>query len=120
MNIQGRTLEEAIKRWKAIPDFMDDQKVHHGEDKREIANYLFDFHCYYGCGGTKAYTSKEHKTEHWIDQVDRCELDLVSPRVVYWTTRGRVTRIKLLLLMTRRNWTAGKIGKLLCSMTTIS
>ena len=95
MNIQGRTLEEAIKRWKAILEFMDDQEVHHGEDKREIVDYLFDFHCYYGRGGTKAYTSKEHKTEYWIDQVDRCELDLVSPRVVYWTTKGRVTRIKI-------------------------
>ena len=44
MNIQGRTLEEAIKRWKAIPEFMDDQEVHHGEAKREIVDYLFDFH----------------------------------------------------------------------------
>ena len=74
---------------------MDDQEVHHGEDKREIVDYLFDFHCYYGREDSKAYTSKEHKTEYWIDQVDRCELDLVSPRVVYWTTRGRVTRIKI-------------------------
>ena len=74
---------------------MDDQEIDLGEDKREGMDYLFDFHCFYGQGATKKDTSKEHKTEYWIDQVDLCELDLVSPRVIYWTSKGRVTRIKV-------------------------
>ena len=56
---------------------------------------MFDFHCYYGHGSSKQATCKEHKAKYWIDQVDRCELDLVSPRLIYWTSKGRVTRIKI-------------------------
>ena len=95
MNIPGRTLEEAVRKWEEIPDFMDDQDVDHGEDKREIVDYLYDFHCFYGCGSTKKDTSKEHKTEYWIDQVDHCELDLVSPRVIYWTSKHNCRQLDL-------------------------
>ena len=48
---------------------MDGQDVDPGEDKKPIMDYLFDFHCFYGRGATKRDTSKEHKTEYWIDQV---------------------------------------------------
>ena len=44
MNIQGKTLDEAVKRWKEIPNFMDDQDVDHGKDKWESIDFLFDFH----------------------------------------------------------------------------
>ena len=39
---------------------------------------------------------KENKFEYWITQVDRCELDLVNPRMIYWTSLGRVTRVKMI------------------------
>ena len=88
MNIQGKTLEEAIGKWNELPDFMDDQDVDHGKDKREIIGYLYDFHCFYGRRSTRKNTSKEHKVVYRIDQVDRCEMDLAFPRLIYWTTKG--------------------------------
>ena len=36
-----------------------------------------------------------NKVEYWIQQVDRLELDLVCPRLEYWTKEGRVTRFKI-------------------------
>ena len=27
--------------------------------------------------------------------MDRCELDLVNPKLKYWTKKGRVTRLKI-------------------------
>ena len=38
----------------------------------------------------------ENKIEYWIQEVDRCELDLVTPRLIYWSKMGRVTRFKIL------------------------
>ena len=37
----------------------------------------------------------ENKHEYWIQETDRVDLDMVSPRVVYWTSLGRVTRLKI-------------------------
>ena len=46
MNIQGKALEGGIKRWKELPDFMEDQFVDYGEDQQEIIDFLYDFHCF--------------------------------------------------------------------------
>ena len=95
MNVQSKNLAEAVKQWENIPTFMEDQDSDHGAIRIEIIDFVFDFQCFYGRGSTKTVTSKESKAEYWIDQVDRCELDLVSPRVIYWSSKGRVTRIKI-------------------------
>ena len=39
---------------------------------------------------------KENKFEYWITQINRCELDLVNPRMIYWTALDHVTRIKMI------------------------
>ena len=53
------------------------------------------FQEYYHRGSQQDYSAiKEHKVEYWIDQLDRCELDLVNPKLKCWTKKGRVTRLK--------------------------
>ena len=120
MNVQSKNLAEAVKQWENIPTFMEDQDADHGTIKGEIVDFVFDFHCFYGRGSTKTATSKENKAEYWIDQVDRCELDLVSPRVIYWSSKGRVTRIKITPPSDEKKMTNLNSGRFLFSMITTS
>ena len=42
------------------------------------------FQKYYHRGTLQDYSAiKAHKVEYWINQVDRCELDLVNPKLKY-------------------------------------
>ena len=85
---------DSIKRWGQIP-YTTSGDIDNGESKMEIMDFLFEFQSFYGHGSSKKFTSKENAIQYWIDQVDRCELDLVSPRLVYWTSKVRFTRINI-------------------------
>ena len=54
------------------------------EDREKAFIYLHTFQEHYHRGTLQDYSAiKAHKVEYWINQVDRCELDLVNPKLKY-------------------------------------
>ena len=93
----GRETLEKIEEWDNLPEF-DNGENFKGKllDNDSVKNYLWDFHKFYGRCKKRGDAMKENKFEYWITQVDRCELDLVNPRMIYWTSLGCVTRVKMI------------------------
>ena len=90
-----------MHRWMDIPTF--DQFVEdpfgHPEDEVKTREFLRKFLRYYGRVSVDDHDEltffKENKVEYWVQEVDRCNLDMCNPRLVYWTDKGRVTRMKI-------------------------
>ena len=91
-----------LHRWKDVPSvrempmlegFTDndvEQKV-----KKYLAKFLNLYNRWEEPENERAPWYKENKVEYWIQEVDRCELDLITPRLIYWSKHGRVTRFKI-------------------------
>ena len=92
---ERKTPEEYARKWDLLPEYDDEGFRGGNENKKDIAKYIEDFQAFYGRSLSSPDPTREHKKEYWVDQVDRCELDMVQPRVIYWTSKGRVTRIKI-------------------------
>ena len=70
-----------VSKWNLIEDYPDVGFAAFMDDKarEDTFGYLHMFQEYYHRGDLQDYSSiKEHKVEYWINQVDRCELDLVN------------------------------------------
>ena len=80
-----------VSKWNLIEDYPDVgfAAFMDNEDREKAFKYLHMFQEYYHHGSLQNYSAiKEHKVEYWINQVDRCELDLVNPKLKYWTKKG--------------------------------
>ena len=89
-----------VSKWNLIEDYPDVSfaAFTSNENREKTFENLHMFQEYYHRGGLQDYSAiKEHKVKYWINQVDRCELDLVNPKLKYWTKKGRVTRLKISL-----------------------
>ena len=93
---KSKTPEEFAEKWDLLPEYDDEGFRGGAESKKDIAKYIEDFQTFYGRSLSSPDTTREHKKERWVDQVDRCELDMVQPCVIYWTSKGRFTRIKII------------------------
>ena len=87
--------EEYVEKWDALPEYDHEGFRGDAERKKDITKYIEDFQAFYGRSLSSPDVTREHKKEYWVDQVDRCELDMVQPHLIYWTSKGRVTRIKI-------------------------
>ena len=100
---EGRKWDTPWKmdRWKDVPVVRESLCFENtGKEKDDaIKEYLKKFMKFYNRWEepnlVEAQIFKENKVEYWIQQVDRLELDLVCPRLEYWTREGRVTRFKI-------------------------
>ena len=87
-----------MSKWNLIEDYPDVSfaAFTNNESREKTFEYLHMFQEYYHHGSLQDYSLiKEHKIDYWTNQVDRCELDLVNPKLKYWTKHGRVTRLKI-------------------------
>ena len=79
-----------VSKWNLIEDYSDVGFAGFidNEARKEAFEYLHMFQEYYHHGSLQESSLiKEHKIEYWINQVDRCEPDLVIPKLKYWTKR---------------------------------
>ena len=70
-----------VSKWNLIEDYPD---VSFAPFTSKTFEYLHMSQEYYHHRSLQDYLAiKEHKVEYWINQVDRCELDLVNPKMKY-------------------------------------
>ena len=88
-----------MARWDALPPREENSTAEFKSEKHkmQVEIYLKKFHQFYQRADEtfKGSDLLENKYEYWIQETDRVDLDMVSPRVVYWTSLGRVTRLKI-------------------------
>ena len=88
-----------MAKWDALPPREENitAEFRNEEHKKQTENYLKEFHQFYQRDDETFKDSDllENKHEYWIQETDRVDLDMVSPRIVYWTSLGRVTRLKI-------------------------
>ena len=88
-----------MAKWDALPPREENNTAEFRNEnhKLQVEIYLKKFHQFYQRADETFKESDllENKYEYWIQETDRVDLDMVSPRVVYWTSLGRVTRLKI-------------------------
>ena len=76
---ERKTPEDYARKWDLLPEYDDEGFRGGNESKKDIAKYIEDFQAFYGRSLSSPDPTREHKKEYWVDQVDRCELDMVQP-----------------------------------------